>query len=72
MIVDIVAARNAAFVKLLSFKILEYCQYFGVFGRNIFSAMRPAAGRGGVIIFPQWVYFFLLWEGAVFAIIALC
>ena len=46
MIVDIVASQNAAFVKLLSFKILEYCQYFWVFGRNMFSAMRPAAGRG--------------------------
>lgn len=71
MIVDIVAARNAAFVKLLSFKILEYCQYFWIFGRNMFSAPHSAAWIGCDIIFPQMVYFFLLWEGAVFAIIAL-
>lgn len=67
----IVEAQNAVFLKLLSFLILEYYQYFLVFGRNIFSAMRPAAGRGRRYNFPQWVYFFLLLEDAVFAIIAL-
>lgn len=44
----IVEAQNALFLKLLSFKILEYCQYFWIFGRNMFSAARLAAGRVAV------------------------
>ena len=57
MIVDIVAARNAAFVKLLSFKILEYCQYFWIFGRNMFSAPHSAAWIGCDIIFRKGYIF---------------